>query len=225
MQSRRSLLVWKIYGRRLDLWTNDDIPSEELPLGDPRFKTLTWHDKPLPEIEHHLLAGDIDYVGSEMPPPAAVKAGKVAPLTDEDRRTIVRWIDLGCPIDLHPDYDPANATATTSGYIADDHRPTLTLTYPAPGANPALSRILLGMYDFESGLDTSSLQVTADFAIDNIEPGENLASRFTSLPGNRWELKLETPIDNLPRGTIGISVQDYESNVTRIERQFSVQSN
>ena len=30
---------------------------------------------------------------------------KVAPLTDEDRLTLVRWIDLGCPIDL--DYDPA----------------------------------------------------------------------------------------------------------------------
>ena len=26
-QSRRSLLVWKIYGRRLDGWTNDDFPS------------------------------------------------------------------------------------------------------------------------------------------------------------------------------------------------------
>ena len=64
-----------------------------------------------------------------MPPPEAVagtyvgpdgKKIKVAPLTDEDRRTLVRWIDLGCPIDL--DYDPANperaATAgcsTTSG--------------------------------------------------------------------------------------------------------------
>ena len=33
------------------------------------------------------------------------KAGKVQPLTDEDRRTICRWIDLGCPIDL--DYDAA----------------------------------------------------------------------------------------------------------------------
>ena len=44
-----------------------------------------------------------------MPPPNAV-AGKyvgprgekiqVAPLSDEDRRTLVRWIDLGCPINF-----------------------------------------------------------------------------------------------------------------------------
>ena len=65
-----------------------------------------------------------------MPPPEAVagtyegpdgKKIKVAPLTDEDRRTIFRWIDLGCPVDL--DFDPKEparnaATAgcsTTSG--------------------------------------------------------------------------------------------------------------
>src|SRR5262249_55777905 len=26
-QSRRSLLIWKVYGKRLDGWTNDDFPS------------------------------------------------------------------------------------------------------------------------------------------------------------------------------------------------------
>jgi hypothetical protein len=34
LQSRRSLLVWKIYGERLDGWTNDDVPSEEINPGD-----------------------------------------------------------------------------------------------------------------------------------------------------------------------------------------------
>src|SRR5581483_2930060 len=38
-QSRRSLLVWKILGRRTDGWTNDDFPSEEV-AGDP--STLTF---------------------------------------------------------------------------------------------------------------------------------------------------------------------------------------
>jgi hypothetical protein len=28
-------------------------------------------------------------------------------VTDEDRRTIVRWIDLGCPIDVDPHFAPA----------------------------------------------------------------------------------------------------------------------
>ena len=43
-QSRRSLLVWKILGRRTDGWTNDDHPTETMP-GDP--STLQWHGKPL----------------------------------------------------------------------------------------------------------------------------------------------------------------------------------
>ncbi len=34
-QSRRSLLVWKIFGERLDGWTNDDFPTETTP-GDAR---------------------------------------------------------------------------------------------------------------------------------------------------------------------------------------------
>ena len=72
-----------------------------------------------------------------MPPPEAVAGTydgpdgqkiKVAPLTDEDRRTLVRWIDLGCPIDL--DYDPAKPQKRGYGWMLDDQRPTLTLTYP-----------------------------------------------------------------------------------------------
>src|SRR5207253_9684773 len=29
-QSRRSLLIWKIYGKRLNGWTNDDFPTEKV---------------------------------------------------------------------------------------------------------------------------------------------------------------------------------------------------
>ena len=52
---------------------------------------------------------DLDYDGKIMPPPEAVagsyvaadgKKIKVAPLTDEDKRTLIRWIDLGCPIEV-----------------------------------------------------------------------------------------------------------------------------
>jgi len=230
-QSRRSLLVWKIYGRRLDGFTNDHIASEELALDDPRFEKLTWHDKPLPRIAHHLLAGDIDYSGVQMPPQEAVEGKyvgpdgqkiQVEPLTDEDRRTIVRWIDLGCPIDLDPDYDPRHPTAENSGYVADDHRPTLTVTDPAAGENRSFSRLLVGMHDYESGLEMESFVVTSDFAVDGVPPGENLAGRFRPLPGNRWEWKLSRPITSLEKGTLTVSVQDRQGNVKRIRRSFSV---
>src|SRR5271156_4696955 len=77
-----------------------------------------------------------------MPPPEAVAGTyvgpdgnkiKVAPLTDEDRRTLVRWIDLGCPIDL--DFDPAHPENRGHGWMLDDQRPTLTLSSPEAGGN------------------------------------------------------------------------------------------
>jgi hypothetical protein len=231
-QSRRSLLVWKIYGRRLDGWTNDDIPSVEINPGDRRFDDFTWHDKPLPAIKHHLLEGDIDYAGSQMPPKSAVEGTyrgpdgepiKVAPLSDEDRRTIVRWIDLGCPIDLHPQYDPKNITPENSGFSADDHRPTLALTYPAAGKNVSFFRVLIGMHDFDSGLNMESFEVTADFPLAGAEPGENLAAKFTPLEGNRWELKLDRP-PMVSDGTITVSIADQAGNRSKVVRRFSTTS-
>jgi hypothetical protein len=152
---------------------------------------------------------DLDYTGSIMPPPDAVKAGKVKPLSDEDRRTIVRWIDLGCPIDLDKDF----------GWMLDDQRPTLTLSSPKPGTNPPLDRIRVGMYDY-GGLDMASFEVTADFAVNGIAAGQNLASKFKqTLPGI-WELAIAEPI-SISRGVLKISVKDRQGNVTRIERTFS----
>jgi hypothetical protein len=155
-----------------------------------------------------------------MPPPDAVKAGKVKPLTDEDRLTLVRWIDLGCPIDL--DYDAKNPAERGYGWMLDDTRPTLTLTSPQIGANPPLSRILVGMHDYNTGLDVESFAVVADFAIDGTEPGENLAKKFKALPDGRWELRLEKPVAELPKGKLTVSVKDKQGNVTRIDRTFSV---
>jgi hypothetical protein len=125
-QSRRSLLVWKVHGWRTDGWTNDEFPSLTVP-GDP--KSLRWKGKPIEklnydnpgELQRYIRDNDnvidTDYTGDPMPPPDAVagtakgpdgRAVKLPPLTDEDRRTIVRWIDLGCPIDLDPRYNPAD---------------------------------------------------------------------------------------------------------------------
>src|SRR5262249_7611934 len=157
----------------------------------------------------------VGYTGSIMPPPESVAgtyAGpdgqkiKVAPLGDEDKRTIYRWIDLGCPIDL--DYDPAKPQERGFGWMQDDNRPTRTLTYPKAGPNASLARIVIGMCDYYTGLDMASFSVTADFAVEGIKPGENLAAKFQALPGNRWELRLKEPITALEKGNLTVSVKD-----------------
>jgi hypothetical protein len=215
-QSRRSLLVWKLFGKRLDGFHNDDHPSPAKP-GDRT--TLLKAGQPV-DPKRNRARWDLDYEGSSMPPPAAVKAGKVKPLSDEDRRTIVRWIDLGCPIDL--DYDAAKPQAAGYGWMLDDNRPILTMTFPRPGTNAKLDRIVIGMHDYYSGLDDSSLRVTATFAIDGVPPGTNLASRFKRPSRGVRELRLSRPIESLRSGEIAVSVRDRQGNVTTIARTISV---
>jgi hypothetical protein len=234
LQSRSSLLVWKLYGRRLDGLKDEDFTTEQAP-GDTTtlqhkgraVDPKTWKFKDDPKRQAPPFS--LSFTGSVMPPPSAVagtfvapdgKKIKVQPLSDEDRRTIVRWIDLGCPIDLA--YDPKQPDKRNFGWACDDQRPTLTLTYPKAGVNDLLTRILVGMHDYYSGLDRDSFTVTADFAIEGVEPGTNLAGRFRAKSQGVQELLLKTPITRLKRGVLTVSVKDRQGNLSRIERTFSV---
>ncbi|MEX0586354.1 MAG: hypothetical protein WD176_06905, partial [Pirellulales bacterium] len=215
-QSRRSLLRWKIFGRRLDGFSNDDHPSEKTP-GDG---TLVHRGKPV-DVERHRAAQDIDFTGSIMPPPEAVagtykgpdgKPVHVAALTDEDRRTLARWIDLGCPIDL--DHDGKESY----GWFADDNRPVLHVNVPRDGEKDTLNRIVVGAFDYYSALRPDSLIVQADFPIDGIAPGTNLASEFRQHSTGVWHYTFKTPVTPPPNARLTVSIEDRRGNETRIER-------
>jgi hypothetical protein len=215
LQSRRSLLVWKIYGERLDGFSNDDHPSET----KPGSGVFGWKGK---EVDAKTIRGqhDLDYLPPMMPPPDAVKAGKVAALSDEDKRTIVRWIDIGCPIDL--DYSPRNPDRNGFGWMLDEQRPTVAFTLPTAGANAELSRILIGLADYGSGLDMDSFWVEADFEIDGVAAGKDLASKFRPAGTGIFEYRLQRPIMSLASGVIVVYVADRQGNVNRIERTIRV---
>ena len=132
----------------------------------------------------------------------------------------MRWIDLGCPIDL--DYDSAQPDTRGFGWMLDDNRPILTLTLPRSGATATLDRILIGAHDYYTGLDPASLTVTADFPLDGLAPGENLAPKLKPLSQGVWEWKLSKPIKDLPRASLVVEVKDKQGNVSRIDRSFSV---
>jgi hypothetical protein len=204
-QSRNSLLAWKLFGRRTDGFPEKVVKGAES------------------DHAGHLVRGGDPYrafEGTIMPPPKAVEQGKVAPLSDEDRRTILRWIDLGCPIDH--DYDPKQPEKTGRGWMLDDQRPTLALTYPAAGNNAELSRILIGAYDYGSGLDPDSFRVVADFDLDGNKAGTDLAASMKDKGQGVLELALKKPVARLEKGKLTVSVKDRQGNLTRIERTFSV---
>jgi hypothetical protein len=215
-QSRRSLLVWKIHGERLDGWSNDDFPSARVK-GDA--DTLELAGEPVPNSQSNRNRSDLDFRGSPMPPPAAVASGKVQPLSDEDRRTIIRWIGLGCPIDF--DYDPDNVARRGFGWAADDKRPTLTLTEPTRGSNRKFDRILIGMHDYLSGIDPDSFSVTADFSVNGIAAGDDLAAGFRRLGVGIYELKLDHVTEPGEKSLL-ISVKDHQGNDSLIKRTFTI---
>jgi hypothetical protein len=206
-QSRNSLLAWKLFGRRTDGFPEKMVPGAER----DHAGLLARGGSPYSPFK-----------GSIMPPPEAVKAGKVKALSDEDRRTILRWIDLGCPIDH--DYDPGRPERRGRGWMLDDQRPTLTLTYPRPGTNEPLTRLLVGMHDYGTGLDLDSFRVVASFPLDGVPAGEDLARRFKAKADGVWELALSRPLADLPSGRLTVSVKDREGNTSRIARTFSVRS-
>lgn len=211
-QSRRSLLVWKIYGERLDGFSNEDNPSESKPgAGDLVHKGETL------DLQRHRAAFDIDYVGSQMPPAAAVEQGLVEPLTDADRRMITRWIDLGCPIDRPDQHDTPGY-----GWFLDDNRPILSVSEPQPGRQAEVSRILIGMHDYLSGLDFGSISITADVPLGSHAAGENLAREFTRQSHGVYAWTLDEPITSLETATLTVSVRDQQGNTTVIRRTFSV---
>ena len=123
------------------------------------------------------------------------------------------------------DHDPSNPTARGFGWFCDDNRPILTLNSPRPGRNDALTKIVVGMHDYYSGLDLDSFTVTADFAVDGVAAGENLAAKFRGTTQGVWELKLAQPIASLARGQIVVSIKDKQGNTSRIERTLQVSPN
>ena len=202
-QSRRSLLVWKVFGQRLDGWSNSDHPTESTP-GDPN--TLPKGADP--------NAADIDFTGSVMPPPGS----GVPPLTEDEKMTIARWIDLGAPITAQG--DPAY-----KGYFADELKPVVTLSSPRAGQNnTALGAIRLGLFDAYSGIDAASLSVTTNFAVNGNPAGSELGPLFVQNGDSVWALSLATPIANLSNGHLVVQVKDNAGNLTTLDRWFTAGS-
>ncbi len=201
-QSRRSLLAWKVFGERLDGWSNDDHPTESVP-GDP--STLPAGVDP-----NHA---DIDFTGTIMPPPNS----GVPPLTNAERQTIARWIDLGCPIDY-----AAGTPDEPYGWFLDDVRPTLTLTTPRRGYNAEpITEILVGFADVFSGIAPGSLSIVADVPIAGRPAGAELADLAEPAGQGVVRIDLPWPVGCVVGAHLRVEVADHQGNITRIDRRFS----
>ena len=202
-QSRRSLLVWKIFGRRLDGWSNADHPTEAVP-GDPST---------LPKGAYPRDA-DLDYTGTIMPPPDS----GVPPLTPEERLTIARWIDLGSPIDLGRDNRRPGV-----GWFLDETRPTLTVSSPASepqqwSAYRDPHRVGGCVY----GSGPAKPVGHGRRVSRGRRPGTDLA-RLGALVGDGiFSIPFTPPLDRLEQGRLTVKIKDKQGNLTVKTVRFSV---
>lgn len=202
-QSRRSLLIWKLFGRRLDGWTNADHPTETTP-GDAST---------LPAGANVTLA-DLDFTGTIMPPPDS----NAPPLTIDEQMTFARWVDLGCPI---------NTGETTGnahyGWFLDDVRPTLAVSSPQPGLNASpFTLIRVGVADAYTGVVSGSLSIKADFVVNGRSAGSELADFVEQTGEGIYTITLDAPLTQLENAHLFVQVADQQGNLTRVDRHFSV---
>ncbi len=202
-QSRRSLLIWKIFGERLDGWSNADHVSESVP-GDPTS---------LPAGADPNRA-DIDFTGTIMPPPDS----GIAALSIDQKMLFARWVDLGAPIDL----TVQEGHDSTLGWFMDAQRPTLTISRPRPNHNTGpVATIEFGIADANSGLDMPSLSVTTSFVVASRPAGSELADLAEPLGDGRYRIALDPPLpDTLVDARVFIEVADRQGNITRVSRRF-----
>jgi hypothetical protein len=189
-QSRRSLLAWKVFGRRLDGWSNDDHPTESMP-GDAST---------LPKGANANLA-DLDYTGTIMPPPDS----GIPALTDEEKRSIAAWIDLGCPV------NEQSEAGRVHGWFIDELKPTLTVRWTA-------REIQIGMADTGSGIDLESFRVELSWL-----PGEKpQRSLFTESSPGVWSMRLSE--ETLPPdAAVSVEVKDRQGNRSFLKRTRRLQ--
>ena len=94
-------------------------------------------------------------------------------LTDAERQLIQRWIDLG-------------ASGVPEEERTDDMRPVLTVT-PLLEESGVVERLLVGLWD-DSGIDYSTLAVTANEALGGVPAGDSLLGSVPS--GDVVEVRL-----------------------------------
>lgn len=204
LQARRSLLAWKIFGRRLDGLTNETFPSEAIPGDRSTFPAgADWQMR------------DYDYTGEQMPPP-----GSNAPaLSWEEKMLIARWIDLGSGS------DPSPAEFRDRGFLADQLGPVLNISSPRAERMQQLTELSFGTFDYLSGVDRSRISVKASFFVNGKPPGTELFPDFTEGEKDVFTLTLAQPLTNLGESDLTVSVFDTDGNKSELTTTFSVAPN
>jgi len=135
-------------------------------------------------------------------------------MTNEEKLTLARWIDLGAPIDLGSPW----------GFLEDDLRPTLVVRPSLTAARVASSfnALEIAAFDVESGVVPGSLTVTCNLKLGAIPAGGNLAAGKVLDPqGGVLRLVLPRRVQVGERAVFTVSVRDAAGQTSRIVRTYA----
>ena len=76
--------------------------------------------------------------------------------------------------------------------------------------------------DVEENEFVGALLLVTARDLDGVPAGTDLSGRFRPMSMGVWEMRLKTPLRELKKGTITVSVKDRQGNVSKIVRTFSV---
>jgi hypothetical protein len=150
---------------------------------------------------------DVDYPGEGDP----ADPHKAMAITDKEKRTLARWVDLGGPIDFPETHG--------FGYTDDYQLPVVNVYTPYAGDNNAGTQLKVGFADAKSGLDWSTLSVSYQALGDGVEkaiainPGTDVNAKNI--------LTLNLPL-TAGEYIITVSINDMSGNTGIVTRRFKI---
>jgi hypothetical protein len=140
-------------------------------------------------------------------------------INDDERRMLARWVDLGGPIDF---------TSTEGfGYTEDYHLPTINISSPVAGHNPATARLIIGFNDVHSGLNKSTIKLSYYAVPENNNTGSaNTIVTSMTVPAldnkNILNMALPTELQSGNEYVITVEIKDNTGNTGIESRRFFI---
>jgi hypothetical protein len=136
-------------------------------------------------------------------------------LSDKEKRTISRWLDLGGPVDF-PETDGM-------GYTEDNQLPVLNLLVESWDSEWGKLgyKITVGAFDLHSGINWNNLEVRVEKMTDSIKQGENTGWVDNLLGESNEDAKLEPEVIDYQNGVMQYYYKTKNDSALMIKAQVS----
>ncbi len=141
-------------------------------------------------------------------------------LSDDEKRRISRWVDLGGAIDF--------PVTEGFGYSEDYHLPTVHIASPAAGNNAADSKLVIGFNDVHSGLNEQTIKLSY-YAVPQVSADAVANTQIISFSpaaldnNNTMNMELPAGVKNGNEYILQVEISDNAGNTGIASQRFYIQ--